>query len=330
MEKNIKIVRPSGEDNYKVLSAFESNGNVYVVVDSKLKDANQNTITFISKENNNTLEYIDGAEWDQVKKDLINIVKGNNDIIFKEPKDNYQASENIGHTIALKDAHVKALTDNYKLPEIVNETNTIAQEVQQGLNSVDSITLEQPVETENTFNQPQPSVLENAIGAATDISDNSVGLQQPIVSEEVPVVQTPEIIAQPEVNLNNNIVENPIIQEQPVDNIVNQENITSDNIIPENNTVELQQPETPVDYENISVEEIKNKIISLCDLLVEKQRKIEEKEQMINAKLEVANRAFENAQVVNQMNNENIQNDNTINIADYQPIDNQEQTKILA
>lgn len=76
MPNEIKIKKPSGEETYKVLCAFNNEGNSYVILDSKLKDANQNTITFVSKVNGTNLEYIDGEEWDRVKKDLISIVKG--------------------------------------------------------------------------------------------------------------------------------------------------------------------------------------------------------------------------------------------------------------
>ena len=116
MEKNIKITRPAGEDTYKVLCAFKNGENSYVILDSKLKDANGNTITFVCRENGNNLEFIDGDEWNQVKTVLINIVKGNTDIVYVDVKDSYQASDNIGHTIALKDTHISALTNNYKLP----------------------------------------------------------------------------------------------------------------------------------------------------------------------------------------------------------------------
>ena len=37
MEKNIKISRPSGEDDYKVLCAFKNDGNSYIILDSKLE-----------------------------------------------------------------------------------------------------------------------------------------------------------------------------------------------------------------------------------------------------------------------------------------------------
>lgn len=76
-EKYIKVNRPSGEDEFKVITAFELNGNSYVVLDSKQKDANQNTIVYISRINGDNLEDItDDNEWANIKSTLISIVKG--------------------------------------------------------------------------------------------------------------------------------------------------------------------------------------------------------------------------------------------------------------
>ena len=112
------------------------------------------------------------------------------------------------------------------------------------------------------------------------------------------------IISEPTVNTvvenTSPVIENgPTIEEQPPINIEPQV------VIQDNNIAE----------KDMSVEEIRNKINALCDLLIEKEK-------MIDAKLQVANIAYNNAQNINQMSNEE-----TINIADYQSND---QSKTLS
>ena len=303
MEKNIKISRPSGEDDYKVLCAFKDDGNSYIILDSKLKDSNGNTVTFVCRDNNGSLEYIDGDEWKKVTSQLINIVKGNSGIEFVNVSNEYKASENIGHPIALKDAHILALTNNYK--DLANsETNELTNEISNELNTNIEEIKEPEVKQEDNLN--------NAIDKAneTDIQmpviDENLNNSNEIVNDNVivqPAIE-PSIISEPTVNTvvenTSPVIENgPTIEEQPPINIEPQV------VIQDNNIAE----------KDMSVEEIRNKINALCDLLIEKEK-------MIDAKLQVANIAYNNAQNINQMSNEE-----TINIADYQSND---QSKTLS
>ena len=367
MEKNIKITRPAGEDTYKVLCAFKNGENSYVILDSKLKDANGNTITFVCRENGNNLEFIDGDEWNQVKTGLINIVKGNTDIVYVDVKDSYQASDNIGHTIALKDTHISALTNNYKLPEVVaaeesmkneitEELKTPVEELQeqdvtskqdnlanaidaandptiqipvidQNMNAEAQNSLESTVQLENNNEQidivPQVEVQQenpNPVPVAptiensqeqTPIVEENKSFEQPAIEPNIPVEPVVEVAP---INDNMNaqtpkvspIVENPVIENGPV-----VENQTPVNIEPQ-----ISMQTSDLNQSDMSVEEIRSKINALCDLLIGKEKQINEKEQMIDAKLQVANIAYNNAQNVNQMNN-----NETINIADYQSND---------
>lgn len=294
MEKNIKISRPSGEDDYKVLCAFKDDGNSYIILDSKLKDSNGNTVTFVCRDNNGSLEYIDGDEWKKVTSQLINIVKGNSGIEFVNVSNEYKASENIGHPIALKDAHILAITNNYK--DLANsETNELTNEISNELNTNIEEIKEPEIKQEDNLN--------NAIDKAneTDIQmpaiDGNLNNSNEIVNDNVIMQPTIEssIISEPTVNTvienTSPVIENgPTIEEQPPINIEPQV------VIQDNNTAE----------KDMSVEEIRNKINALCDLLIEKEK-------MIDAKLQVANIAYNNAQNINQMSNEE-----TINIADYQ------------
>lgn len=367
MEKNIKIIRPAGEDTYKVLCAFKNGENSYVILDSKLKDANGNTITFVCRENGNNLEFIDGDEWNQVKAGLINIVKGNTDIVYVDVKDSYQASDNIGHTIALKDAHISALTSNYKLPEVVAAEESMKNEISEELetpveeiqeqnvaskqdnltNAIDAAndpTIQIPVIDQN-MNVEAQNGLESTV--QPDVNNEQIDIvpqvevqqenpsvvpvaptiensqeQTPLVEENNSLVQPaiePNILAQPVVEvapINDNmnvqtpevspIIENPVIENGP----------TVENQTPVNMEPQVNMTTSDLNQSDISVEEIRSKINALCDLLIEKEKQINEKEQMIDAKLQVANIAYNNAQNVNQMNN-----NETINIADYQSND---------
>ena len=303
MEKNIKISRPSGEDDYKVLCAFKDDGNSYIILDSKLKDSNGNTVTFVCRDNNGSLEYIDGDEWKKITSQLINIVKGNSGIEFVNVSNEYKASENIGHPIALKDAHILALTNNYK--DLANsETNELTNEISNELNTNIEEIKEPEIKQEDNLN--------NAIDKAneTDIQmpaiDGNLNNSNEIVNDNVIMQPTTEssIISEPTVNTvvenTSPVIENgPTIEEQPPINIEPQV------VIQDNNIAE----------KDMSVEEIRNKINALCDLLIEKEK-------MIDAKLQVANIAYNNAQNINQMSNEE-----TINIADYQSND---QSKTLS
>lgn len=359
MEKNIKITRPSGEDSYKVLCAFKNGENSYLVIDSKLKDANENTITFVCKENGNNLESIDGEEWEQAKTGLINIVKGNEGVSYVDTKDDYVASDNIGHPIALTDAHISVLVNSYKLPEPVVVNEPIKEEINEELNTpvVEEIAVEQPVipqdnlqnaieaannievpteepiaivednnlqipENEQNLTVEQPSIEPVAFEQQPNIENNiTPDLVQP--SEEIPVPIIPEINEVQPIEQSN--VE-PVIEPQPViqEPIINMETPIVENtpVVEETPIIQPQISEQPdfdnnLSVEDLSIEEIRNKINSLCDLLIEKEKKINEKEQMIDAKLEVANIAYQNAQNVNQMNN-NMDNE-VIGVAEYQP-----------
>ena len=319
------------------------------------------------RENGNNLEFIDGDEWNQVKAGLINIVKGNADIVYVDVKDSYQASDNIGHTIALKDAHISALTNNYKLPEVVaaeesmkneisEELQTPVEEIQeqdvaskqdnltnaidaandptiqipvidQNMNSEVQNSLEKPVQPENNNEQidivPQVEVQQEnpSVVPVVPTIENSQE-QTPIVEENNSFVQPaiePNILAQPVVevapvndNMNMQTPEvSPIIENHVIENGPTVENQTPVNMEPQVN-----MPTSDLNQSDMSVEEIRSKINALCDLLIEKEKQINEKEQMIDAKLQVANIAYNNAQNVNQMNN-----NETINIADYQSND---------
>lgn len=318
MEKITKITRPSGEENYKVLSSFKTGDNSYVILDSKLKDANQNNITFVCKENGNNLEYVDGNDWDQVKESLINIVKGNGNVTYIVPKNSYQASENIGHTLALKDTHIFELTNNYKLPENVIQNNVMVEEIKQELNNNGNMVSEPSLESNvsNQIVEPQ-STLDNAIGAVNNM-ENTIGNitepqytneEQPIISDGIYQQQSilnPSQPVEPVQNITDSSIAldqgQPIIQENNAVNIADyQSNYNMSQPLVNSSLAEVSA--------DMSVEDIKNKIISLCDVLSEREKKLAEKEQIINAKLEVANKAFENAQAVNQMsgNTQNIQ-----------------------
>lgn len=317
MEKNIKISRPSGVDDYKVLCAFKNDGNSYIILDSKLKDSNGNTVTFVCRDNNGSLEYIDGDEWKKVTSQLINIVKGNSGIEFVNVSNEYKASENIGHPIALKDAHILALTNNYK--NLANsETNELTNEINNELNTNIEEIKEPEIKQEDNLN--------NAIDKA-----NETDIQMPVIDGNLNnsnEIVNDNVIMQP--TIESSIISEPLVKTAPMNDNINEQTPEVNPII-ENTAIEngpVVENQAPVDIKpqvviqdnniaekDMSVEEIRNKINALCDLLIEKEK-------MIDAKLQVANIAYNNAQNINQMSNEE-----TINIADYQ---SNEQSKTLS
>ena len=166
------------------------------------------------------------------------------------------------------------------------------------------------VQQENPNPVPVAPTIENS-QEQTPIVEENKSFEQPAIEPNIPVEPVVEVAP---INDNMNvqtpkvgpIIENPVIENGPV-----VENQTPVNIEPQ-----ISMPTSDLNQSDMSVEEIRSKINALCDLLIEKEKQINEKEQMIDAKLQVANIAYNNAQNVNQMNN-----NETINIADYQSND---------
>ena len=153
--EEIKLTKPTGEESYKVLSAFKANGMDFVVLDSKLKDqGNGNTITFISQIEGDELKVVEGENWNIVRNALITIVKGmDSDYEHKVPFEfinvasEYKAEENVGHTLGLKDAHVESISSQYKaFAENENTVEAAAPVVETATPAVEEI----PAQSEET------------------------------------------------------------------------------------------------------------------------------------------------------------------------------------
>lgn len=295
-EKYIKVNRPSGTEEYKVLHAFEKDGNKYIVIDSKLKDSNQLTITFISKINGSNLEYIEGKEWDDfVKQELIPVVKGISDSICFKPQEEYQAGEQFGHPLALKDAHVSALISNYQLPvenkfeevqsivepkenlQVGNQTNEISviEESQVVLQP------EVPME-ENSNNESQEMLLSDSVMAISPEQEmNSIS---PVIEQSVeePVVNDNSLNQAIEnANMGSEVftfVQEPIISEQP---------LVTDDVQPE-----VQIVNTPIS-DSIETDEfdlLQNNIVLIFDKLKVKEKQLNDKEIELKEKEEQLNK----------------------------------------
>lgn len=291
--KYIKVNKPSGLEEYKVLNAFEKDGSQYIVLDSKLKDSNQLTITFVSKVNGDSLEYVEGNEWDSlVKQELIAIVKGNSNSVCVETLDAYQAGEQFAHPLALKDEHINILSNNYQLP-VENKMEEVEQQIPEMINPVEPVVEETPVIEETV----------------TDIPVENV--EQPI---EISEMSQQEIVE-------NQIIE-PVIMEEPQVEITSEPTISDEPVISFEQPVEETYVNEPVSVtEESELDDIKNNIISLIDKLKEKENELKIKEEQLNnkeieinsikkdaeialanaqAKEQVAEIAFNNAKTISQ------------------------------
>ena len=318
MDKTIKITTPSGVNEFKLMTAFKKDDTSYVVVDSGKKDVNNGlTIVLVSELLDGKLVEFDDSKWsEKARPALISAVKGEG-VEYIAVADEYEASENIGHPISLQDAHIAALTNGYVVEAAAQEApvveNVEVQTVEETPVVEEAPTVEEPVADIPIETTEAPVVEE---GNSLESSINNVDMTgpidvaqiaaeantvEPVVDIATPAVEEAPVMEQPEITEAPVIEEAPTIEEQPV---------METPIVETNN-------ETTISDDLNEIDEIKNNIIALCDRLKEKQ-------QMIDAKLQVANKAYENAQ--NVMNNES--NEEVISIQDYQPESNNEDIEI--
>lgn len=379
IDKNIKIIKPSGEAEYKVITAF----NDLLILDSKQKDANANTIVFVCKINNDILEVVEGQEWDLAKQNLIGVVKQTVNVNYIELQSQYTASENIGHPLALTDSHIKVLSDSYSIvkEEVVVEQPSIEPQVEISNVNENMVASEEPVAMTEEQIVPVQDInsfptIESAPEAQAPVAQENIVIVEDPETEEVNAmnmlenqqimensISTPEVapvtfeqpMVEPQAEVQN--VVNPFdfqpVIEDPIDLItpapiameqtslepqvdvqsavnpfdyqpVNQETSSVD--LTEIAPVEFEQPAQEVDasIENDTIAELKalivdlsNKIVSLeqrimtqdqlqqkQDSLSVREQNILEKEANIDAKLVVANKAFENSQAIVNMNDQ--------------------------
>lgn len=288
-EKYIKVNRPSGTEKYKVLHAFEKDGNKYIVIDSKLKDSNQLTITFISKINGSNLEYMEGKEWDDfVKQELIPVVKGVSDSICFEPQEEYQAGEQFGHPLALKDAHVSALITNYQLPVENNfeEVQPIVEtkENLQVENQINEIPI---IEESQVALQPEVSIEENYNNESQEIlpSDPVMAISpEPEINNISPIEQS--VVdnnlnkAIENVNMAGEVFpfQEPIISDQP---------LVTDDVQPE---VQIVNTTVSDSVEINEFDLLQNNVVKIFEKLKTKEKQLNDKENELKEKEEQLNK----------------------------------------
>ena len=246
MKKIISVNSPTGTNEYKLISAFDS----YVVLDSAKKDANGFTIVYVCKADDTSLSYVEGEEWEQAKKNLIAAVK-NDGVTWKNVNDSYEAGEMIGHQISLKDNNLQALESNYD--ESIE--NDIENQVQSELD-IPIINGEAPVEEtkeEAPVNNLEDSIANVDMNSPIDIiSDgkqlndgtNEIPTVEPIegddIMEEVPGqdINSEEVVAQgdqivdaiPDAEEQVAISDQPVISEKPVPAV---EPVTQEQVVQE-------------------------------------------------------------------------------------------------
>ena len=406
-EKYIKVNRPLGEEQFKAVTAFDLNGQSYVVVDSKLKDANQNIIVYVSRiVGDNLEEIIDEVEWANVKNTLITIVKGIDENSIKyissgNLKDSYNSSQNVGHTLALPDKFLVKIVDGYSS---INKNEAIVEDVKQDLeipileesinkdesenvtnnleDSINKVDVNEPVNLEQTNNVVEESVnnvmdnepimeeINNTVEQNITISpviepiaNESIIDTDPInlisnpveenISQPISEVEEPVVNIEPINNMEQPVIEQfnsqSVIEEGPID-LNTQPNIIETPIV-NNDSVELGPIVTEQNNTNSNVcgqsndeiEKVKNEIVALCERL---QAKEKEASEIIKNAQNKANEIIANAQkeadviIANAKAKEQIaeiafnnaqrnQNDDMINIQDYQPVEEQGQSRIL-
>ena len=304
-EKNIKILKPSGESEYKLLVSFEYNNSQYIVIDSKEKDSNMNTIVYISKVNGKELEnVVEESEWQSVRNALISVVKQEDGVVLKTVENSeYNASENIGHPLALHEKHLIKINESYsKFNEQVMENESINQPEVTPIQEV----AEPQVEISSDVIQPiveeQPMV-EQTMSPIVDIVE-----PQPVVDINIPVQE----VAEPQVEISSDVIQ-PIVEEQP---IVEQKNYSANE-----NAVVPEDVEQLVNVIKENCNKLEQRLNSWKEELVKKEQELNEKEERLNkqeveiselrkqtnenyetakAQLEVANIAFENSKKINQ------------------------------
>lgn len=218
----------------------------------------------------------------------------------------FMASENVGHTLALKDEHIKKIADAYEqfmqsvkpieqMPqteELVNpQVNVETQQVlDPNINIMDQSNAPAPsaAETPSTFGQEQ--VFPEQSSSFNEMNNMELGT----LNEASNVI--------PQAPLETNAFEQPAILEQPMAQPVEQPVVTNPEPV---QSVEVNK-EVSLDSSVSEIDEIKNNMISLMDCLKAKEEElkkrediVKEKEATVDAKLTVANQAWENAQAVN-------------------------------
>lgn len=218
----------------------------------------------------------------------------------------FMASENVGHTLALKDEHIKKITDAYEqfmqsvkpieqMPqteELVNpQVNVETQQVlDPNINIMDqsNAPATSGAETPSTFGQEQ--VFPEQSSSFNEMNNMEIGTlnEASNIGSQAP--------------LETNAFEQPTILEQPMAQPIEQPVVTNPEPV---QSVEVNK-EVSLDSSVSEIDEIKNNMISLMDRLKAKEEElkkrediVKEKEATVDAKLTVANQAWENAQAVN-------------------------------
>lgn len=309
MPIEITVKKPTGEENFKVLGAFKDEANSYVVLDSKRKDSNQNTVTYVCRIDGDTL--IDEQEeqpWRATVKALSSVIKGETDSSALIDLDNkvYNASESIGHSLALKDEHVNKLVQIYQTrpvaevqaapQEVVSEVQSVPQEVvaeapaEEVISMEQTLTAEPAPEAQNVISAmeeivpaaEQPVVAETPVYAEQSVMESVVAPQEIIPSAPESIFPQPEAPAAVESTIVEQVpvVEEPVIAEAPA--VMESTSVADD-----------------------SIGQMKADIIQLIDRLEAKEKELAQREanlkvqeETAQAQLTIAQTAFNNAQAV--------------------------------
>jgi len=305
----VNIAKPTGSETLAVLTAFNVDGNTYIVFDSERVGSMGLPIIYVSKFNLEKLEkIIDTNEWQSVKNYLKGIINGTNFHYIKVAPE-LKADEAFYMPLTLPDASYQTIKNRYVVsdettsssegPLVMEEPSPVEQ--QASIPSVaETPNIEPPASITNAplnpTNNVAPSVPESNI--TPEVSNVTPTPETPIIpnvpnSSPVDTVTTNEVVTQiptepsiqesPQAN-NNTLSNTPIEAESPVPAVndvapvMPSENASSNTTI--NNipiTPEAQPPKEIVSSEisantpQVKTENIVEKTLDLNNFINEKE-----------------------------------------------------------
>ena len=179
-----------------LISAFNANGNSYVVLDNEMNGSMGLPIILVSKlENNKLIKIEDQNEWQLVKECLKNIIAGGQ-IEFISISSEIAADDIYYTQLTLPIPSFDVLKSAYKVEEVVSENTTPSTETEEvGVMDIN-------------INQELPTVEETPV-----TSSEAPTIDQPVVANVEPVVEEPKVEVEstpvdenkPLIDINNNL-----------------------------------------------------------------------------------------------------------------------------
>lgn len=190
MKKN--ITKPTGVDNFELLTAFKVEGNTYVIFDSERVGSMGLPIIYISNFSNGKLEKIDNnsEEWQNVKNYLKGIINGAN-FEYIKIDNNITGDEAFYTPLTLPQASFDLIKSRYSIKE-------------EEISEVESKPLEPDTTVMDLVNEAVPN---------PEIKEESVIETEPIEPNKMPVIESA-----PQIDLNPVVPADPVAVEPIIEN----------------------------------------------------------------------------------------------------------------